>query len=442
MNLSDIASLLSLPVVPPLPVSAFSIDSRTIKPGEVFIALKGDNFDGHQYIAEVARKGALAIICEVAQPAVDIPQLVVPDTLKALADLATAHRQYMQGPVIALTGSNGKTTVKDMIAHILPKPSHATAGNFNNHIGAPLSVLRLNPTHQYAVFELGANHPGDITYTVSMVQPTVALINNIAPAHVEGFGSIEGVAKAKGEIYQGLRAGGTAIINADDAFAHYWDDLLKDKRVLRFSAKQVCDIYAKDMQENATGCLHFTLVLPDNSLSIQLQVPGKHQVSNALAAASCCLAAGISVTDIKKGLETFAGVAGRMTRLAGKNKSVIIDDTYNANLHSVLTALHVLAKSPGNKIFIFGDMGELGAFTTEHHQEVGVMAQKLGIDQLITCGKYSQFAAESFGKSARHYQNQAGLADAVLPLLDANTTVLVKGSRSSAMEKIVGQLLG
>lgn len=443
MNLSDIAAILSLTGIPAMEITGFSIDSRTLSPGNMFVALKGDNFDGHDYIAQAVEKGAAAILCEKTHPGLNRPQLVVPNTLKALATLATRHRQCMTGPVIALTGSNGKTTVKEMIARILPTPSHATRGNFNNHIGAPLSLLQLKPDHRYAVFELGASLPDDIQYTVAMVQPDIALINNIAPAHVEGFGSIDGVARAKGEIYRGLKATGTAIINADDAYAHFWDDLLQHKRVWHFSVGNTHgDIHATDLQEKADGCLQFTLTGFTDSISIQLKVPGKHQVHNAVAAASCCLAAGISLKTIQTGLESFEGVAGRMTRLSGKNQSMVIDDTYNANLRSVATALEVLASAPGKKIFVFGDMGELGSYTTEHHQEVGLMAKKLKIDALITCGTHSQLAAKSFGDKARHYTCQTQLAADLLPILDANTTVLVKGSRSSAMEKVVQQLLG
>jgi UDP-N-acetylmuramoyl-tripeptide--D-alanyl-D-alanine ligase len=441
MKLRTIATVLSVASQEDIEVTGFCIDSRIVQPGNVFIALAGDRFDGHDYIQAAADKGAAAIICQYPIKGVAIPQLVVPDSIQALGMLATAHRKTLHCPIIALTGSNGKTTVKEMIAAVLPKPAHATVGNLNNHIGAPLSLLQLESQHNYAVFELGANHLGEIAYTVAMVKPDVALINNIAPAHIEGFGSINGVAKAKGEIYQGLSSQGTAIVNADDAYAHFWDDLLTDKKVLRFSVLTSADIYAENIQIDFQGCAKFDLMLPKGSSTIHLKIPGKHNIYNALAAASCCYAAGISIKNITTGLNEFSGVAGRMTYKSGKNQSTVIDDTYNANLQSVLTALEVLSAREGKRIFVFGDMGELGAWTAQHHKEVGAAAKQLGIERLMTCGTYSLSAAQAFGDLAQHYPSQEGLAKDLLACLDANTTVLVKGSRSSAMEKVVDQLV-
>ena len=441
MNLNTIASLLSQTCSINTEVTGVCIDSRTIKPGNLFVAIKGDHFDGHDFIKEVEAKGAIAAVVNRAIPDVQIPQFVVDDPVLALAKIAEAHRQKIHCPVIALTGSNGKTTVKEMIAAILPPPSHATKGNLNNHIGAPLSVLQLNDQHRYAVFELGANHPGEIAHTVAIVHPDVTLINNIAPAHVEGFGSIDGVARAKGEIHQGVADHGTVVINDDDAYSHFWDSLIADKRVLRFSAAHPADVYAQDVRLDTHGRGHFSLVLPNARTDIELQVPGLHNVKNALAAASCCYAVGISIQDIQKGLNQFSGVKGRMTVLPGKNKSTIIDDTYNANLRSVLTALEVLAMRPGKRIFVFGDMGELGDWATQHHQEVGLAANQLGIDQLLSCGTHSLLASQAFGDKGQHFSSQEELVQSLLDELSDNTTVLVKGSRSSAMEKIVHKLL-
>lgn len=441
MKLSTIAEILSLPCERDFETTGFCIDSRNIKAGNVFVALPGERFDGHDFILIAAEKGAAAVICESRVQNLSIPQLVVPDSLQALGLLATAHRLTMSCPIIALTGSNGKTSVKEMIAGILPKPAHATAGNLNNHIGAPLSLLQLKAEHRAAVFELGANHPGEIAYTVAMVKPQAALINNIAPAHIEGFGSIDGVAHAKGEIYQGLSADGIALVNEDDAYAHFWDDLLKDKKVLRFSASKSADIYAENILIDDQGYAVFDLILPDGRGKIHLQVPGRHHVNNALAAAACCFSIGVPLSVILAGLNRFSGVAGRMTYKHGKNQSTIIDDTYNANLQSVLTALEVLSQRKGKRIFVLGDMGELGEWTLQHHQEAGSAAKKLGIDQLMTCGKHSLAATEAFGRSARHYTSQEGLAQDLLPGLNADTTVLVKGSRSSAMEKVVERLV-
>lgn len=442
MDLTTIAALFNSPCTTPVQINGYCIDSRKIKPGDLFIAIAGENFDGHGFIQDVAEKGAAAVLCTRVDPKVAIPQIQVDDTLKALATLASYYRQTIHCPVIALTGSNGKTTVKEMIAAILPQPSHATPGNLNNHIGAPLSVLQLNTEHRYAVFELGANHPGEIAYTVAVVKPDVALVNNIAPAHIAGFGSIEGVARTKGEIYQGLAEAGTAVVNEDDDYAHFWDDLVSDKKTLRFSLTKPVDIYARELVFDDQDCASFDLVLPAGHAKVHLQVPGEHTVRNALAAAACCHAVGIQLPDIVAGLEKFCGVAGRMTYRQGKNQALIIDDTYNANLRSVIIAIAVLAKRQGIRILVLGDLGELGAWTQEHHEEIGRTAKQQGIDLLMTCGTHSAHSAKAFGILARHYSNQEELARDLLTKLDKETTVLVKGSRSAAMEKIVHQLLG
>ena len=435
------AELLDCPVTIPSEVNRVTIDSRKVQTGDLFVALCGDRFDGHDFIAEVAKKGAVAVICERACEQVDIPQLIVKSTLDALAQLASAYRQTMTCPVIAVTGSNGKTSVKEMIHGIFPKPAFATPGNLNNHIGVPLSILDLAEEDRYAVFELGANHLGEIAYTVDLVKPQVSLINNIGPAHIEGFGSIEGVARAKGEIYQGLSAEGTAVINDDDAYAHFWDNGLVGKKVLRFSAKHAADVYAKSIVFNDQGCATFILVSPAGEASVSLQIPGEHAVCNALAAVACCYAVGIRFEDITRGLSQFRGVAGRMTFLQGINQAQIIDDTYNANLRSVLAAVEVLAKRQGQRILVLGDLGELGIYTQQHHEEIGRVAHSKGIDRLMTCGKQSEYSTKAFGEFAQHYRNQQELVKDLLPYLDKNTTVLIKGSRSAAMEKVVHELV-
>jgi UDP-N-acetylmuramoyl-tripeptide--D-alanyl-D-alanine ligase len=441
MKLSDISLALGLSCLEERELTGVCIDSRQVKPGHLFVAIRGEQFDGHEFIHDAVVQGAAAIVCEQATQGLSIPQLMVADTVQALADIATSHRKTIPCAVIALTGSNGKTTTKEMIAAILPEPSYATPGNLNNHIGVPLSVLQLQNQHRYAVFELGANHAGEIAHTVAIVQPQVTLINNIAPAHIEGFGSIEGVARTKGEIHQGLAAEGTAVINDDDAYAHYWDPLLVNKKTLRFSVTHSADIYARNITFNAEGCGQFILVTPQGDVPIELQVPGLHNVSNALAAAACTHALGIVLEDIQSGLQHFCGVAGRMTYLPGKNNALIIDDTYNANLRSSLTAIDVLGRRKGRRIFVFGDMGELGEWSQQHHEEVGVAARHHGIDLLMTCGTSSESTARAFGATAKHYNSQADLIHDLLHQLDEHTTVLVKGSRSSKMEKIVHELV-
>lgn len=440
MYLDEIASCIPA-VAEAIPITEITIDSRQVKAGSLFIALKGRHFDGHAFIDEAILKGAAAILCERKPIKATIPHLLVPDSLLALGSIAKYYRQKMKGPVIAVTGSNGKTTVKSMLASIFPQPAYATQGNLNNHIGAPLSLLQLKPEHRYAVLELGANHIGEIAYTASLVQPDVALINNIGPAHIGEFGSIDAIAQAKGEIYQSLSAGGIAIVNKDDKYAHFWDNIIKDKIVWFFSQKEKAQVYAENIHFNAQQCPSFTLCLPHSSVSIQLKIPGIHSISNALAAAAAAAAVGITTETIAQGLNSFQGVTGRMTYLPGKNNSLIIDDTYNANLESVLAAIDVLAQQPGYRVLVLGDLGELGSWTQSHHEEIGHRASELGIEAVFTCGEHSQFTSLAFGAAAKHYINQEKLARDLLTNLSKGTTVLVKGSRSAAMEKIVHQLV-
>ncbi len=442
MLLSDVCAALNIVSPHEVELHGVCIDSRHVVPGHLFVAIRGERFDGRQFIADAIQRGAVAVICSEPFLDIDVPQLVVDDTVEALAKIATAYRQKMTCRVIALTGSNGKTSVKEMISAILPKPSYATPGNLNNHIGVPLSVLQLTNEHRYAVFELGANHSGEIAHTVAIVKPDVTLINNIAPAHIEGFGSIDGVAKAKGEIHDGLALNGIAVINDDDDYHHFWDASLTQKNIKRFSAQHSADVYATDITFDAAGCAQFVLVLPTGRASVALNVAGMHNVRNALAAAACTYALDIPLSDIVSGLSHFAGVSGRMTFLQGKNNALVIDDTYNANLRSSLTALDVLAKRQGRRIFVFGDMGELGDWSKLHHEEVGEAARKHGVEVLMTCGIQSEFATKAYGSGATHYSTQEALVQELLGQLDADTTVLVKGSRSSQMEKIVEQLVG
>lgn len=441
MNLNDIAHVLNLSCERDSVLTGLSTDSRKIKPGELFVALSGEHFDGHDFIKDVERAGAGAVICERKIPDVQLEQLVVPSCIQALAVIATWYRQEFTCPIIAVTGSNGKTSVKEMIANILPKPSFATLGNLNNHIGVPLNIFQLQNTHHYAVFELGANHQGEIAHTVAMIQPQVALINNIGPAHIEGFGSIDGVARAKGEIYQGLCPGGIAVVNDDDVYAHFWDDIVSTHPVVRFSRSHPATVWASEIKLSENGCAEFRLHLPDESEFIYLQVPGVHMVSNALAAAACTHALGIPLSDIIHGLQSFTGVAGRMMIRVGKNQAVIIDDTYNANLRSTLAAVDVLAQRSGKRILVLGDMAELGVWAEQHHEEIGLMARKQGIDGLLTCGNLSAKTTQAFGDGGQHYTNQHALIQDLLRHLDSNTTVLVKGSRSAAMENVVQGLI-
>lgn len=442
MNLHDIANSLTQELPGDNPkLTGVSIDSRKVQADHLFVAIQGARFDGHDFIKEAVKNGAAAVVCS-QELHLKVPHIKVQDTLHALTLIATQYRKTLTCPVIALTGSNGKTTVKEMIAAILPKPSFATPGNLNNHIGVPLSVLQMKPEHRYAVLELGANHPGEIAQTVAVAAPKVALINNIAPAHVEGFGSIEGVACAKGEIYQGLAEDGIAVVNQDDEYHDFWNHLFNHKKVLRFSQNTPQSIHALDVSLDDKGCPAFTLVTPQGQIPVKLQVAGVHNVHNALAAAACTYALDISLADIARGLAEFSGVSGRMTFLQAKDRALVIDDTYNANLRSTLSALSVLARRDGRRILVFGDMGELGDYTKAHHQAVGHEARQLGIDAVLTVGVHSKWSSEAFGHGGRHYQQQTKLVQDLLPYLDHNTTILIKGSRGAAMENIVQQLIG
>ncbi len=441
MHSQDIARALGQSCPSNFEITRVVLNSRLVKPGDLFVAISGNHSDGHHFIKQAVQSGASAILCSHAQPNIPVMQWVVSDPCAALTTLAAQHRAQQTCKVVAVTGSNGKTTVKEMIAAILPKESFATPGNFNNHLGVPISLIQLKPQHRYAVFELGANHVGEIAHTVGLVQPCVTLINNIAPAHLSGFGSISGVVQAKGEIYQGLLPHGTAVINDDDVYAHAWDSILVDKKIVRFSLHNPTSVHAIDLRWTDDHLAGFTLVMPLGQAQIQLKVPGIHMVSNALAAAACAYALGLSLRDIVHGLQNFGGVSGRMTFLPGKNNSIIIDDTYNANLNSVLAAVDVLSHMSGKRCLILGDMGELGSAAIEHHQLVGATAREKGIECLFSCGTHSAESSKAFGAAGRHYVGQQELVDAFSAQLDQNTTVLIKGSRSAAMEKIVQQLI-
>lgn len=441
MKLKQIAQWLEQDCDSEQTVNQIVIDSRTIQPGDVFVALPGDTHHGHSFISAAAQQGAIAVITDRADPKTQIHQFVVNDCLDALTTIAIAHRQLTQCPTIALTGSNGKTSVKEMIYSALPKPALATSGNLNNHIGVPLSVLRLRPEHRFAVFELGANHIGEIAQNVKIAQPDVALVNNIAPAHIEGFGSIEGVANAKGEIYSGLNQDGIAVINDDDAYHHFWDDIVKGKSVIRFSMNHPADVYADSIRLDQTNCAQFRMHLPNQQfVDIHLQVPGRHMIANALAAASCLSGLNIPIENIAAGLNQFKGVAGRFNRIKGMYASCIIDDSYNANLGSSQRAIEALAQYPGTRILVMGDMAELGQWAIEHHRQIGMIAQQNKIDKVLTLGKLSASTSEAFGVNARHFDDINNLIAYAQGLLATNVTMLVKGSRSAKMERVVEAL--
>lgn len=410
-----------------------STDSRHITPGQLFVALRGPSFDGHDYV-EVARgKGAIAAVVE-HRVDVDLPQIVVTDTRIALGQLAACWRDRFDIPVIAVTGSNGKTTVKEMIAAILMQNGnvHATRGNLNNEIGVPLTLLGLNEQHTAAVIEEGASQPGDIAYLTRLVRPTVSIITNVSGAHLEGFGSLESVARTKGEIYEFLQPGGTAVINNDDAYAAMWREACGENPIVSFGMDKPADVSARWKADQA-----LTIQTPQGEIPVRLLVAGRHNAMNALAATAAALAAGAGLDEIRTGLESMQPVAGRLQWKTGINHCRVLDDTYNANPASLNAALDVLAACKGERFLALGDMAELGEDAASLHEQAGKQARACGVDQLYGVGEFTRYAVAAFGEQGHHFPAQEEMIRRLRKDLHENVTLLVKGSRSSHMEKVV-----
>ncbi|GAB7533499.1 UDP-N-acetylmuramoyl-tripeptide--D-alanyl-D-alanine ligase [Pseudomonas sp. 3A(2025)] len=423
--------------------SGVSIDSRSIKAGELFVALTGPNFDGHDYLQQVAAKGATGALVEREVPGATLPQLVVLDTRKALAQLAALNRNaFIDRPVAAVTGSSGKTTVKEMLASILRTrgPVLATRGNLNNDLGVPLTLLELAAEHSAAVIELGASRVGEIAYTVSLAKPHVAILTNAGTAHVGEFGGPERIVEAKGEIIEGLNAQGVAVLNLDDKAFPIWHKRAADRQVLSFALENPqADFYASQLQRDARGCPGFTLHSPQGSVAVQLNLLGVHNVANALASAAAASALGVSLDGIAAGLAAMQPVKGRAVSQIAGNGQRVIDDTYNANPSSINAAVDLLAGFDGRKVLVLGDIGELGDWAEQGHREVGAYAAGK-VDALYAVGPLMQHAVNAFGAHAHHFASQAGLIAALAGEHDSNTTLLIKGSRSAAMENVVAAL--
>lgn len=420
--------------------TAVSKDTRSIKAGDLYVAIKGERFDGHDFIARAGDAGAVGAL--VSQPqSTQLPQVRVHDTRLALGELAASWRQNFEGKVIGITGSNGKTTVKEMCNSILTKAASeekvlCTQGNLNNDIGMPLTLLSLRGCHEYAVIEMGANHLGEIDYLAGIAKPDVAVITNAGPAHLEGFGSVEHVARAKAEIYGGLSSQGTAVINLDDNYADYWRGVCEGKKVTTFSMQDdSADFFAK--QENSGFMLH----TPVGQVEVHLNLPGRHNVMNALAATAATLAVGVELNDIASGLSNFAGVAGRLSVKCASNGARIIDDTYNANPLSLAAAMDVLVSMEGDRWLVLGDMVELGADTEALHFEAGRRARDLGVARLLATGMMTRKAVDGFGKGAEFFEDRQTLVETIKNEMQSDTIILVKGSRSMAMENVVSELL-
>lgn len=423
-------------------VTSVDTDSRRVLPGQLFVALPGEKFDGHDFLPQVANQGAVAAL--VSKPVTSsLPTVLVKDTRLALGQLASWWRQQLALPLIAVTGSNGKTTTKEMIAAIMQ--AHvggadkvlATAGNFNNDIGMPLTLLRLRATHRCAVIEMGMNHLGEIDYLTRLARPNVAVINNAGTAHIGELGSRENIAKAKGEIFAGLSQDGIAVINADSEFADYWRGLNAGRQLLTFGLHPAADIRGEVLGDASGFKLHYQ----GEAVTLTLAVPGAHNVMNALAAAAASLAAGASLADVAQGLQGFAGVKGRLQVKQAANGAKVIDDTYNANPDSMKAALDVLQHAGTNTVFVMGDMGELGADAEAMHMQIGRYAKEHGISKLYALGNFTQAAVQAFGAQAQHFASVEALVAALQAGTTAEHVVLVKGSRFMQMERVVNALV-
>jgi UDP-N-acetylmuramoyl-tripeptide--D-alanyl-D-alanine ligase len=420
-----------------------STDTRSLEAGELFVALEGPNFDGHRFIAAAAERGAAGAVVARAVEST-LPVIRVEDTLRALGAMAGAWRESCAPVVVGVTGSSGKTTVKELLAAILSRVDETlvTRGNLNNEIGVPLTLFRLAPDQRYAVIEMGANHAGEIARLAAIARPDVGVITMAGAAHLEGFGDLDGVATAKGELFAALGPDGTAIVNADDAYAELWRRLSAPARVICFGLGPGAEVTARRIEalgEAGPGS-RFELVTPDGSVEVELPLPGRHNVMNALAAAAAARAAGAGLGHIRDGLATARGVAGRLVLKTGRRGCRIVDDTYNANPSSVRAALEVLTALPGRPWAVLGDMGELGPDGPALHREIGEQARARGIERLFAIGELSRQTAAGFGEGAVHCDDLDELSERLLPALAADVNLLVKGSRMMRLERLVEAL--
>jgi UDP-N-acetylmuramoyl-tripeptide--D-alanyl-D-alanine ligase len=422
---------------------AVSSDTRTLAGGDLFIALRGPRYNANEFVSGASSAGAAGALVDTLQ-SVAIPQIVVPDTQAALEKAGHAWRSQFSIPVVGVAGSNGKTTAKEMTAAILGAAGEtlATRGNLNNHIGVPLTLFRIEPTHRFAVIEMGANAAGEVAHLVEIGRPTVGLITNAGAEHLEGFGSIEGVARAEGEMVAGLKADATAVINADDEFADLWRNSTP-ARVVTFGVQKPANFAAADIKTGVgpEGFLtHFNLVSPLGQVSIELHMGGRHNVANALAAAAAATAAGAKLEHVAAGLGAVRAVAGRLQFKKTATGGWLIDDSYNANPSSMKAGIEVLAGLDGRKWLVMGDMAELGDFAESSHAEIGVFAREHGIERLFAIGQLAALAVESFGRGAQWFAEGAAMAEA-LKNAPADVRMLIKGSRVNRLERVVDALV-
>jgi UDP-N-acetylmuramoyl-tripeptide--D-alanyl-D-alanine ligase len=420
-----------------------AIDSRQLRAGDLFAALRGEHADGHDYVAAAAAAGAAGAIVQRSLN-LPLPQIVVSNVAMSMAQAARAARALFKGPVIGVAGSNGKTTVKEMLSTILSQlgPCLSTRGNLNNHLGVPMTLLRLQESHRSAVIEMGANRRGDVEQLVQIARPGIGLITNAGAEHLEGFGSLEGAARAEGEMVAELPDSGVAVINADDAYASLWRASTAAP-VVSFGLRSEADFHPRKLRFEVTAdgfATRFRLCSPSGEVEVALSVAGRHNVLNALGAAAAASSAGASLEQIAAGLASMQAVKGRLQLRRTAAGSWLIDDTYNANPSSVRAALEVLSELPGRRWMVLGDMAELGSFADSSHREIGELAHTLGIERLYTFGTLAALAADSFGPGAERYGDAAALAQALSAALTPEVRLLIKGSRVNRLERVVDAL--
>ncbi len=428
-----------------LEFSRLSTDTRTLSSGDIYLALVGEHFDGNNFVEQAKDNGACAAIVSRSVEC-DLPMLQVADTHIALAQLASVNRSRSQARVIALTGSQGKTTVKEMLGAILSHKADTliTEANLNNTIGVPLTLLQLAEHHSYAVVEMGADKAGEISFSSRAAQPDIALITNASAAHIEGFGSLEAIVRAKGEIVEGLAEEGVLILNADDEHVDDWLQMAEGRRIVRFSAENQCgnaDCFASDLAINHSGQASFKLVTALGNCDISMQLLGKHNVLNAVAATAAAIEAGAELSDVEYGLSSMRPIHGRLCPMRGINQCLLIDDTYNASPTSFAAAIDVLVSFPGRKILLAGEMKELGAESESAHAQVGRYAAATAVDELWAVGDQCRLMVKAFGERGRHFEAKSELASACREIADSAVTFLVKGSRGARMDTLVSELI-
>ncbi len=469
LSLEQLARWLGQPVVHPVAgaettIRGVTTDSRAVSLGNLFVALRGERFDAHDFLDTVAAQGAAAVVVERLPPGLTVPAIVVDDSRVALGTIARHWRQQFDIPVIAVTGSNGKTTVKEMIAAILAAAfgeanSLATRGNFNNEIGVPLTMFRLESQHQAAVVELGMNHPGEIAVLAEIARPSLALVNNAQREHQEFMATVEAVARENGAVFTSLPDDGVAVFPLEDEHAWVWQEIIQARglqRVLSFGLSAQADVSASYTVQQFGSLMAVTARLDAASAPLQFQIQlaavGAHNVRNALAACACALGVGIDAAAIVRGLQAFAPVNGRLQRKTAHSGALVIDDTYNANPDSVRVAIDVLAQAAAPRVMVLGDMGEVGNEGQQFHEEIGAYARTQGIEQLFGLGDAMQYAIQAFNRdgadgsklaiAARHFDQIDALNAAVQAAAVAGATILVKGSRFMKMERVVQHLVG